>query len=92
MHILGYNKANVEKTLFMVYSVFPLFSKFFNPTDNCMRKNDDARSTYYRTDRFYSEEGGWWAKTREGDELGPFDSKQEAKEALSAYIDMQNTE
>lgn len=57
-----------------------------------MRKNDDARSTYYRTDRFYSEEGGWWAKTREGDELGPFDSKQEAKEALSAYIDMQNTE
>ena len=57
-----------------------------------MRQNDNATSTYYRSDRFYSEEGGWWAKTREGDELGPFESKNEAKEALSAHIAMQKDE
>lgn len=44
--------------------------------------------TYYRSDRFYSEQGAWYAKTREGDELGPFDSKAEAKEALEVFIEM----
>ena len=52
------------------------------------RINDSGSETYYRSDRFYSEQGAWYAKTREGDELGPFDSKSEAKEALEVFIEM----
>lgn len=52
------------------------------------RTGDEGSTTYYRTDRYYSEMGAWYAKTREGDELGPFDSKLEAKEALQAHIEI----
>ena len=52
------------------------------------RKGEAGAVTYYRSDRFYSEQGAWYAKTREGDELGPFDSKTEAKEALEFFIEM----
>ncbi len=44
--------------------------------------------TYYRSDRFYSEQGGWYAKLREGDELGPFESKEDAKQALADFIEL----
>jgi len=52
------------------------------------RTGDSGSETYYRSDRFYSEQGAWYAKTREGDELGPFDSKSEAKEGLEVFIEM----
>lgn len=52
------------------------------------RRGESGQTTYYRTDRFFSEQGAWFAKTREGDELGPFDSKAEAKEALDVHIEM----
>lgn len=55
---------------------------------NKNRHNDVGATTFYRTDRYYSEMGAWYAKTREGDELGPFDSKLEAKEALEAHIEI----
>ena len=50
------------------------------------RRGEIGPVTYYRTDRFYSENGGWYFKTREGEELGPFDDKAEAKEALEMHI------
>ncbi|PCJ17976.1 MAG: hypothetical protein COB04_07940 [Gammaproteobacteria bacterium] len=52
------------------------------------RRDDVGSTTFYRSDRYYSEMGSWFAKTREGDELGPFDSKIEAKEALQAHIEI----
>lgn len=56
------------------------------------RQGETGTSTYYRTDRFYSEEGGWFAKLREGDELGPFDTKDEAKQALADFIELYKKE
>ena len=56
------------------------------------RHGEIGTGTYYRTDRFYSEEGGWFAKLREGDELGPFDSKEEAKQALADFIELYKRE
>ncbi|MBL4607859.1 MAG: hypothetical protein JKY01_08535 [Pseudomonadales bacterium] len=56
------------------------------------RCGETDTKTYYRTDRFYSEEGGWYAKLREGDELGPFDSKDEAKQGLVDFIELYKNE
>ncbi|MBV1872874.1 MAG: hypothetical protein KUG83_10040 [Gammaproteobacteria bacterium] len=53
---------------------------------------ESGTKTYYRSDRFYSEEGGWFAKLREGEELGPFDSKDEAKQALADFIELYKNE
>lgn len=50
------------------------------------RSGEMGPVTYYRSDRFYSENGGWYFKTREGEELGPFDEKCDAKEALEMHI------
>lgn len=50
------------------------------------RAGESGPVTYYRSDRFYSEQGGWYAKLREGDELGPYPSKEEAKQALDDFI------
>lgn len=52
------------------------------------RAGETGSVTYYRTDRFYSEQGGWYARLREGDELGPYDSKEEAKQALADFIEL----
>ena len=56
------------------------------------RQGDTGTQTYYRTDRFYSEEGGWFAKLREGEELGPFDTKGEARQALADFIELFKSE
>ena len=56
------------------------------------RSGETGVKTYYRSDRFYSEEGGWFAKLREGDELGPFDTKEEAKQGLSDFIELYKNE
>ncbi|MBV1870568.1 MAG: hypothetical protein KUG76_06635 [Gammaproteobacteria bacterium] len=56
------------------------------------RSGESGTKTYYRSDRFYSEEGGWFAKLREGEELGPFDSKDEAKQALADFIELYKNE
>lgn len=40
-----------------------------------------------RTRRFFNNEGYWYYATREGIDIGPFDSLSEAEEGLSAYID-----
>lgn len=52
------------------------------------RVGETGSVTYYRTDRFYSEQGGWYARLREGDELGPYASKEEAKQALADFIEL----
>lgn len=39
-----------------------------------------------RTDRFSHVDGAWYFSTREGPEMGPYETKVEAKSALSEYI------
>lgn len=55
---------------------------------NIMPRTSD--STYripLRTDRFFAVNTGWFFTTREGADIGPFDTKEEAKKNLSAFIE-----
>lgn len=40
----------------------------------------------FRSGRFYSVGSEWYATTREGRDLGPFRSREEAKMAIAAYV------
>jgi len=42
----------------------------------CHRKNERLRA-WFRSDRVFSSEGRWYFSTREGIELGPYDSHAE---------------
>lgn len=39
-----------------------------------------------RTDRFLRTHSGWYAKTREPEDLGPFDSLEQAREAMAHHL------
>lgn len=46
-----------------------------------------------RTDRFFAVNASWFFTTREGSAIGPFDSKNEAKNGLADFIEfIQNAE
>ena len=45
---------------------------------------DDKR--YFQVDRFVQQNGEWFYTTREGEERGPFESKEEAKGDLIVYV------
>ncbi len=51
------------------------------------RKTDgDNEKMHFQMERFVQQNGQWYYTTREGDEKGPFDSKQDAEGDLIAYI------
>jgi hypothetical protein len=51
------------------------------------RKEDgDSEKRFFQVDRFYQTNGEWFYTTREGEEKGPFESKDEAEGDLIAYI------
>lgn len=52
-----------------------------------INRNGEDDRTYFRSDRFYSIDNKYFFSTREGDEVGPFDSKGDAELALERYID-----
>lgn len=41
---------------------------------------------HFQVERFVQQNGLWFYITREGEEKGPFDSKQDAEGELIAYI------
>jgi uncharacterized protein YchJ len=51
------------------------------------RKTDgDNQKTMFQMDRFFQQNGEWFYMTREGDEHGPFDTKEDAEGDLADYI------
>lgn len=51
------------------------------------RKTDgDNEKMHFQMERFVQQNGQWYYTTREGEEKGPFDSKQDAEGDLIAYI------
>jgi len=50
------------------------------------RQNEVGR-TYFRSDRFYSIDAKFYFSTREGAEIGPYESKVDAAEGLGRFID-----
>ena len=51
-----------------------------------VRKTDSESKTHFQMERFVQQNGEWFYTTREGEERGPFISKQEAEGDLSTYI------
>lgn len=50
-----------------------------------VRRPNDTRA-YFQSDRFYMTDDGWYCSLREGDRLGPFPSREEAAQQLSAVL------
>jgi hypothetical protein len=50
------------------------------------RSTDKGMKLHYRMDRFVQQNGEWFYSTREGEDRGPFRSKEEAQEDLQSYI------
>lgn len=50
------------------------------------RKTDDPRSIHFHANRIHRTNGLWYFETREGDDVGPFDSKEEARKELSRFM------
>lgn len=40
-----------------------------------------------RTDRFFSAQGAWYFSTREGNPIGPFEGKEDARKGLDDFIE-----
>ena len=53
-----------------------------------MSRNSDAEDekTHFQMDRFVHQNGEWFYTTREGEEKGPFESKEDAEGDLITYI------
>lgn len=50
------------------------------------RETDDNEKVYFRADRFHRSGGYWYFLTREGENVGPFDSRERAEAALANYL------
>ena len=49
-------------------------------------RSGEAARPWFRSDRYYHTGEGWWFMTREKEELGPFDSQNEAANELVLFI------
>jgi len=55
------------------------------------RKNEDAKS-WFRSDRFFIINSQWYFNTREGQNVGPFESIEHAQKSVPLFLDtLQNT-
>jgi hypothetical protein len=50
------------------------------------RKSDERERTVFRTDRFFTSDGKWFFTTREGGNIGPFETQAVAQQALIEYL------
>jgi hypothetical protein len=55
-----------------------------------MRKNDSGTVRHFHTDRFFLVSGGWYFATREGENFGPFNHRDEAATRLHDYLETQS--
>lgn len=53
-----------------------------------MPRNTDCKDekVYFQMNRFVQQNGQWYYMTREGEERGPFESKQEAQADLILHL------
>lgn len=52
-----------------------------------MNRNGESGETPKRKSRIFGKDGYWYYTTREGFDIGPFDSQQEAEKGVSHFID-----
>lgn len=51
------------------------------------RTSDNVSNDHLRNNRFFKKAGYWYYSTREGFNIGPFDSQSEAESGASEFID-----
>ena len=51
-----------------------------------MREDDSNERVYYRSERVFSVHNQWWFATREGENQGPFSTRERAKVGLQRYV------
>jgi hypothetical protein len=49
-------------------------------------RDGEQDKTWFRSDRFFCEDGNWFFTTREGTVQGPFDSRADAEQELMLYL------
>ena len=54
-----------------------------------MRKDDAGTKRHFRSDRFFVVSGRYYFTTREGEDFGPFENRDEAASKLSDYLETQ---
>ncbi len=55
------------------------------------RGTDLSHKVYFRADRFHRSGGYWYFLTREGVDVGPFESKKRAETELANYLGIDAT-
>jgi hypothetical protein len=55
------------------------------------RKSDKESRAWFRSSRFFQEEGKWFFYTREGTMEGPFSELQDAEKRLEEYVKIMNS-
>ena len=50
------------------------------------KREGDDNKTFFNSDRFFNEGGKWFFTTREGQLMGPFDSRKDAEQELMLYL------
>lgn len=54
--------------------------------DNNKQRAGESGETPFRSPRFFEQQSYWYFRTREGLDIGPFDTLQDAEEGLSGFI------
>ena len=60
-----------------------MFSKLFKKS----RADDSNKQPHEQSDRIFKKDNFWFFNTREGMEVGPFNSRQEARYALLYFVE-----
>ena len=50
------------------------------------RKTDDPAGVYFQTGRVHNLNGKWYFMTREGRNIGPFESREEAEKEIALFL------
>lgn len=57
-----------------------------NINNHAIPRNGETTQRSVRSDRFFEQESYWYFRTREGLDIGPFDTESEAKAGLNGFI------
>jgi len=56
-----------------------------------LRRSDKESRAWFRSSRFFKQDGKWFFYTREGTMEGPFSELQDAEQRLSEYVKIMNS-
>lgn len=61
-------------------------NQVINNSVSCPRVGESRRQITSRKKRLFSTDKGWYFKTREGIDIGPYDSQKHAENGINSFI------